>query len=271
MIMVSERLDLQELEWKRSTYVVSTKIFWGGKDVNETGLSMKHIMEGLQASLGRLGLAYVDLVFCHRPDPDTPMEEIVRGMNLVIQQGKAFYWGTSEWPVELIMEAWIVARELKLIGPAFEQPEYNLLTRDKVEREYLPLYKSFGLGLTTWSPLASGVLTGKYALDHVPAKSRFDLEKFQGRKEKVLKPELFLKMKLLEPIAEELDCSLAQLSLAWCIRNPHVSSVIMGATNCEQVKENLGALSIVEKLTPQILEKIETVVSSRPQPAPRYR
>ncbi|CAL5222112.1 g4425 [Coccomyxa viridis] len=262
---------IKELEWKRSDYVISTKIFWGGKGVNDKGLSRKHIIEGMQASLGRLGLDYVDLVFCHRPDVTTPIEETVRAMNYVINQGWAFYWGTSEWSAQQLTEAWGVARRLNLIGPAFEQPEYSLLAREKVEKEYLPLYKEYGLGTTIWSPLASGLLTGKYSKDHVPEGSRLALEMYKGLKEKKLVESNLEKVDRLKPIAKELDCSLAQLALAWCIRNEHVSSVITGATKREQVEDNLGALAVVEKLTPEIMEKIEKAVESKPTPAPSYR
>ncbi|BDA50125.1 Voltage-gated potassium channel subunit beta-1 [Coccomyxa sp. Obi] len=262
---------IKELGWKRSDYVISTKIFWGGKGPNDKGLSRKHIIEGMKASLKRLQLDYVDLVFCHRPDTTTPIEETVRAMNFVIDQGWAFYWGTSEWTAQQITEAWAVADRLNLIGPAMEQPEYSLLQRQKVEVDYAPLYKKVGLGLTTWSPLASGLLTGKYSKDHVPEGSRLALEMYKGLKEKKLAEANLEKVDKLKPIAKELGCSLAQLALAWCVKNSDVSTVITGATKPEQIEDNLGALKVLPQLTPEVLEKIEQAVASKPDPLPSYR
>ncbi|EIE23150.1 hypothetical protein COCSUDRAFT_66187 [Coccomyxa subellipsoidea C-169] len=262
---------IKELGWKRSDYVISTKIFWGGKGVNDKGLSRKHIIEGIKASLKRLQLDYVDLIFCHRPDTTTPIEETVRAMNFVIDQGWAFYWGTSEWTAQQITEAWAIADRLNLIGPAMEQPEYSLLERKKVEVDYAPLYKKVGLGLTTWSPLASGMLTGKYAKDHVPADSRLALEMYKGLKEKKLIEANLDRVDKLKPIAKELDCTLAQLALAWCLKNSDVSTVITGATKPEQIKDNFGALNVVPMLTPEVLEKIEEAVGTKPDAFAVYR
>ncbi|PSC71002.1 putative voltage-gated potassium channel subunit beta [Micractinium conductrix] len=248
---------LRELGYPREELVVSTKLFFG------------------TASLGRLGMSHVDVLFCHRSDPDTPVEETVRAMNWVIDQGLAHYWGTSEWPEERIEEAWAVADRLGLIGPACEQPEYNLFHRKRVEEEYAPLYDLRGTGLTTWSPLASGVLTGKYSGGAMPEGTRMQLERYKAsgraeahscntqhlaQKELVEKRHQLDLVDRLKPIAEELGCSLAQLSLAWCAHNPHVSTVITGATSLKQVDENMGALPVIAKLTPDVLTHIESIV-----------
>ncbi|KAK9805605.1 hypothetical protein WJX72_007413 [[Myrmecia] bisecta] len=255
---------IKELGWKRSDLVLSTKIFWGGAGPNDKGLSRKHIIEGTKKALARLQADYVDLIFCHRPDPETPIEETVRAMNFVLDQGWAFYWGTSEWSAQQITQAWDVAHRLNLVGPAMEQPEYNLLHRDKVEKEYAPIYKEYGLGLTTWSPLASGVLTGKYSKGHVPADSRLGQESYKGLKEKKLVDETLDKVDKLKPIADKLGVTLAQLAIGWAARNPHVSSVITGATKEEQVRDNLKSLEVIPKLTPEILEQIDNIVQSKP-------
>ncbi|KAF6141134.1 hypothetical protein GIB67_006579 [Kingdonia uniflora] len=224
---------IRELGWKRSDIVVSTKIFWGGPGPNDKGLSRKHIVEGTKASLKRLDMDYVDLIYCHRPDVSTPIEETVRAMNYVIDHGWAFYWGTSEWSAQQITEAWGVANRLDLVGPIVEQPEYNLLNRHKVESEFLPLYSNYGIGLTTWSPLASGVLTGKYSKG-VPPDSRFALENYKNLASRSLVDDVLKKVNGLKPIADELDVPLSQLAIAWCASNPNVSSVITGATKESQ-------------------------------------
>jgi voltage-dependent potassium channel beta subunit len=259
---------VSEGKLEREDLVLSTKIFFGYKNPrgpNDKGLSRKHIIEGTKAALKRFQLDYVDLVFCHRPDVATPIEETVRAMNFVIDQGWAFYWGTSEWNAQQITEAQEVAQRLGLIGPAFEQPEYNLFARQKVEKEYLPLYQNYGLGLTTWSPLASGILSGKYSKGHVPEGSRLALEAYKGLKEKKLVEDILNKVDALKPIAEELGCSLAQLALAWSISNPHVSTTISGASKPEQVSDNLGAVKVVDKLTPEIKKKIDDIVKTAPE------
>ncbi|KAI5062015.1 hypothetical protein GOP47_0022554 [Adiantum capillus-veneris] len=262
---------MKELGWIRSDIVISTKIFWGGQGPNDRGLSRKHIIEGTVKSLQRLDMDYVDILFCHRPDASTPIEETVRSMNYVIQQGWAFYWGTSEWDARQITEAWEVANRLNLIGPAIEQPEYNLFARYKVEVDFAPLYNKFGMGLATWSPLASGILTGKYNHDRVPHDSRFALEDFKEFARATLVDEVLLKVEGLIPIALELDVPLAQLAIAWCALNPNVSTVITGATKEHQVIQNMKALDVIPLLTPAILEKIEAVVQSKPQEPDVYR
>ncbi|KAL2644085.1 hypothetical protein R1flu_011672 [Riccia fluitans] len=262
---------IRELGWKRSDLVISTKLFWGGQGPNDKGLSRKHIVEGIKASLKRLEMEYVDLLYAHRPDTSTPIEETVRAMNWVIDHGYAFYWGTSEWTAQQITEAWDVAHRLDLIGPAMEQPEYNLLAREKVESEYLPLYKRYGLGLTTWSPLASGVFSGKYSKNNIPANSRFALENYKNLAQRSLVDEVLDKVDGLRPIAQELGVPLAQLAIAWCASNPNVCSVITGATKEAQVVENMKALEILPKLTPAIQDRIEAVVQSKPKIVDQYR
>lgn len=268
--------------WKRSDLVVATKIFWGGKGPNDTGLSRKHVIEGMQASLKRLQLDYVDIVFCHRPDPDTPIEETVRAFNYVIDQGWAFYWGTSEWSAEQIATASGIAKSLGLIGPSCEQPQYNLLHRTRVESEYARLYQEIGLGTTIWSPLASGVLSGKYSKDKIPEGSRLDFDKL-NLKDQLLSGKgingleeknfdiVFDKVEKLKPIAESLGATLSQLAIAWCVVNPHVSTVITGASRKEQVVENLKALALSKKLTPEVLEQIEKVIDNKPLPTKKFR
>jgi len=251
---------IKELGWKRSDVVITTKLFWGGSGPNDKGLSRKHIIEGIKASLKRLDMDYVDLLYCHRPDPSTPIEETVRAMNWVIDHGYSMYWGTSEWSAEQITEAWEIANRLGLIGPAMEQPEYNLFARKRVEQEYAELYKKYGIGLTTWSPLASGFLTGKYTKDNIPEGSRFALENLKQLAEKSLVDEAFAKIEALKPIAKELDASLAQLALAWCAKNPNVSSVITGATKEHQVVENMKSIELLPKLTPEVMEKIHKII-----------
>lgn len=260
---------LKKAGWKRSDLVISTKIFWGGKGPNDTGLSRKHIIEGADAALKRLQLEYVDLIFCHRPDPLTPVEETVRAMNHVINQGKAFYWGTSEWSAAQIMEAYQIARREHLIPPTMEQPEYNMFRRDKVEKEFLKLYDEAGLGTTTWSPLASGLLTGKYN-DGIPADSRLSLPEYDWLKSRFTK-EKIEKVKALVPIAKDLGLAMPLLGLAWCLKNPNVSTVITGASKPEQVKQNMKALDAVSKLTDDVMERIEKVLGNKPEPEPDLR
>ncbi|CAB4261971.1 unnamed protein product [Prunus armeniaca] len=262
---------IRELGWKRSDVVVSTKIFWGGPGPNDKGLSRKHVVEGTKASLKRLDMDYVDLIYCHRPDVTTPIEETVRAMNYVIDKGWAFYWGTSEWSAQQITEAWGIAERLDLVGPIVEQPEYNLLSRHKVESEYLPLYTNYGLGLTTWSPLASGVLTGKYNKGNIPPDSRFALDNYKNLASRSLVDDVLKKVNGLKPIADELGVPLAQLAIAWCAANPNVSSVITGATKESQIQENMKAVDVIPLLTPAVMEKIEAVVQSKPKRPESYR
>ncbi|KAG5074355.1 hypothetical protein JHK84_055586 [Glycine max] len=262
---------IRELGWKRSDIVVSTKIFWGGQGPNDKGLSRKHVVEGTKASLKRLEMEYVDVLYCHRPDTSTPIEETVRAMNHVIDRGWAFYWGTSEWSAQQITEAWAVAQRLDLVGPIVEQPEYNLLSRHKVESEFLPLYTNYGTGLTTWSPLASGVLTGKYKKGVIPPDSRFALENYKNLASRSLVDDVLRKVDGLKPIADELGVPLSQLAIAWCAANPNVSSVICGATKESQIQENMKAIDVIPLLTPVVMEKIEAVVQSKPKRPESYR
>ena len=264
---------LEKSGWKRSDYVVSTKIFWGGDGPNDRGLSRKHVVEGTDAALARLGLDYVDLIFCHRADLHTPVEETVRAMNHVIDQGKALYWGTSEWPATRILEAFHVARRERLVPPLMEQPQYNLLHRERVEREYAPLYERFGLGTTIWSPLAGGLLTGKYN-EGVPQGTRSTLEGYEWLRSRFEGEQAMAnieKVRKLAPIADDLGCTQAQLAIAWCLVNPRVSTVITGASRSEQVVENMAAMEVVERLTPEVLERIESVVGNRPEAEPDWR
>ena len=258
---------LKKTGWKRSDLVISTKLFWGGRGPNDRGLSCKHIFEGIHASLKRLQLDYVDLLFCHRPDRTTPIEETVWAMNLTIQQGKALYWGTSEWSAAEIMEAHGIAWREHLIPPLMEQPEYNMFHRGPVERELAPLYKKVGLGTTIYSPLANGLLTGKY--NHgIPSGTRATLKGYDWLREWLESEEIqgnMVKVSQLASIAQELSCSLAQMALAWCLTNPNVSTVITGASRPDQVGENLGALEIVEKLTPEVMGRIEAVLGNKPE------
>ena len=264
---------IKKAGWKRSDLVISTKIFWGGKGPNNTGLSRKHILEGANASLARLQMDYVDLIFCHRPDRFTPIEETVRAMNYLIDQGKAFYWGTSEWSAQEITEAYGTARRERLIPPLMEQPEYNMFHRERVEFEYARLFREIGLGTTIWSPLASGLLTGKYN-QGIPDGTRVTLEGYDWLRKSFESEETkenIEKVKLLAPIADDLGCSLAQLALAWCLKNPHVSTVITGASKPQQVVENMKALEVVDKLTPEVMGLIEDILRNKPPDEPDHR
>jgi voltage-dependent potassium channel beta subunit len=254
---------IKQLGWRRESIVVSTKLFWGGDGPNDTGLSHKHIIEGANNALRRLQLDYVDLIFCHRPDPNTPIEETVRAMDIVIKQGKAFYWGTSEWSAAEIMRADAVARQYNLTPPSMEQPQYNMFTRERFEKEYAPLYSELGYGATIWSPLASGLLTGKYN-QGIPKDSRASMKGYEWIQRDIT-PERIETIKRLQPIADDLGCTLAQLGLAWCLANPNVSTVITGASRAEQVTENLKALDIAPKLTADILNRIDGVLGNRPE------
>ncbi len=255
---------LKQMGWRREGLVISTKVFWGGQGPNDQGLSHKHIIEGVNAALRRLQLDYVDLVFCHRPDPNTPIEETVRAMDIVIRQGKAFYWGTSQWSAADILRADGLARQYGLTPPTMEQPEYNLFSRERMEKEYRPLFRDLGYGTTIWSPLASGLLTGKYN-DGIPASSRAALKGYEWIQRELITPEAVEKVRQLQPLAAELGCSLAQLALAWCLKNPNVSSVITGASRAEQVRENMKALDVVPLLTPEVMERIEAIAGTRPK------
>lgn len=243
-------------EYRRQELVISTKIFWGGRGINDTGLSWKHLVEGTKQSLKRMNLEYVDLLFCHRPDPLTPIEETVRAIDMLIKQGLVFYWGTSEWKASEIEAAFEIAYGINATPPTMEQPEYNLFKRNRVEEEYAPLYQKYGLGLTTWSPLDSGILTGKYN-QGIPEHSRLHLhQELRNR----LSDEKIAVVKKLEKIAKELDCTLSQLAIAWCLKNENVSSVITGASNPQQVEENMHAIHVKHQLTDQVMDLIESAV-----------
>ena len=261
---------LQKMKWDRSSYLVSSKAFFGrgGKLPNQTGLSRKHLMEACNEALQRLQLEYIDLFFAHRPDKNTPIEETVWAMNDLIRQGKIFYWGTSEWSAQEIMEAHMVAKDFKLIGPTMEQPQYNLFTRSKVELEYSQIYKTVGLGTTIWSPLASGMLTDRY-LNGVPSDSRLNREELGWLKDKTLTNEHLNKTKQLKDIADGLGIKLSQLAIAWCAQNPNVSTVILGASKVSQLKENLEALDILPYLTDELNKQIDKIMENKPIP-PMY-
>lgn len=256
----------QRAGWRRSSYVVSTKFFWGlNEGPNERNtLNRKYLMQAIDGSLERFQLDYVDLVFCHRPDPETPIEETVRAMHDMIAQGKAHYWGTSEWSANQIKEAWLIADRYHLHKPQMEQPQYNMLWREKVEKEFAPLYSEWGLGLTTWSPLASGLLTGKYN-NGIPENSRANLPGYDWLQSILTDPERLNAVRALQPVADEFGCSMAQLALAWCASNPHVSTVITGASRPEQVQENMKALDVLPNLTPAVKERIEGILKNKPE------
>jgi voltage-dependent potassium channel beta subunit len=253
---------LKTMGWRRASYLVSTKFFWGLDDgPNEKNtLNRKDLMQAIDASLARLGLDYVDLVFCHRADPDTPIEETVFAMHDMIAAGKALYWGTSEWSAAEIMAAWQIAERHHLHKPVMEQPQYNLFHRDRVEKEYARLYADIGLGTTTWSPLASGLLTGKYN-DGVPPGTRGTLKGYEWLAERLSDRTKLAVVKRLAPIAADLNCTLAQMSLAWCLKNPRVSTVITGASRPAQVVENMKALDVVGRLAPDVMARIEAALS----------
>lgn len=259
----SERImgeAFRQLGWARETYTVSTKLFWGlteGPNTRNT-LNRKYLLHAIDGSMERFGLDFVDLVFCHRPDPNTPVEETVWAMHDIIERGKALYWGTSEWSADEIRAAWDVADKRNLHKPVMEQPQYNLFERRRVEREYARLYEDIGLGLTTWSPLASGLLSGKY-VDGIPEGSRVTLPGYEWLKELLTDKERNAKVKQLASVAEELDTTLSQLSIAWCARNPNVSTVITGASTVEQVQENMGALEVLPKLTDDVMARIKEI------------
>lgn len=254
-------------KWDRTSYTVSSKAFfgWRGNEnkPNQTGNSRKHLIEACNEALQRLGVEYLDLFFCHRPDKNTPIEETVWAMNHLIQQGKVFYWGTSEWSGVEIMEAHRIAEKFRLIGPTMEQSQYNLFERNKIENEFSEIYKNVGLGTTIWSPLAAGLLTGKYN-DGIPKGSRFALEGFDWLKDKWVADDRIKKVKKLTEFAAKLGVSTASLSIAWCINNPNVSTAILGATKKQQLLDNLKALEVVSILTSEVMEKIEAIMKTKP-------
>jgi voltage-dependent potassium channel beta subunit len=265
---------LQKAGWKRTDLVLSTKIFWGGEGINDQGLSFKHIKEGTTASLKRLQTDYVDLLFCHRPDKLTPVEETVRAMNQMIHEGKALYWGTSEWPAEQIRQAYDFARSEHLHPPLMEQPQYNMLHRRKVEREFARLYDDIGLGTTIWSPLSSGLLTGKYN-EGIPEDSRLAMDNYDWLREQLLgekngKSNLE-RVRKLASVADDINVSMPHLALAWCLKNPHVSTVITGASKPEQVEQNMKSIEVFEKLTGEVMERIEGILDNKPRELSDYR
>lgn len=258
---------LKAKNWDRTSYTLSSKAFfgWRGKEnkPNQTGLSRKHLTEACHEALQRLQTDYLDLYFCHRPDKNTPIEEVVLTMNTLIQQGKILYWGTSEWSGVELMEAHRVAQHYRLIGPSVEQPQYNLFERNKIENDYLEVYKNVGLGTTIWSPLAAGLLTGKYN-NGIPEGSRLAIEGFDWLKERWIMQDKIEKVQQLQLLANELGCSLPALSIAWCIKNPNVTTAILGATKKEQLIDNLTALKAVELLTTEVIGKIEAIMQNKP-------
>lgn len=254
---------------QRDTYIVSSKVFWGGQAVTQRGLNSKHIREACDAALKRLRVDYLDMYFCHRPDFHTPVEETVRSMDVLIKQGKILYWGTSEWSADRIREAYSVAYQYGLTPPSMEQPQYNMFNRSKIEKEYLDLFSSEGLGTTIWSPLASGILTGKYN-KNVPKGSRMSLPDYKFLRDGLESKEgvdNIKKVIKLSNIAEKLNISMAQLSIAWCLKNENVSTVILGATSIKQLDENLKAAECKDLLNNKVMDSIERIIKNKPQPA----
>lgn len=259
---------LSKKKWDRTSYVVSSKVYfgWRGKEnkPNQTGLSRKHITEACHEALKRLQVDYLDLYYCHRPDKQTPIEEVVWTMNTLIQQGKILYWGTSEWSGVEIMEAHRVAASYRLIGPTVEQPEYNLFNRQKLENEYLGVFKTVGLGTTIWSPLASGLLTGKYN-NGIPEGSRLSIPGFEWLKEKTVMDDKISKVQSFQLLADELGTGMAPLAIAWCLRNTNVTTAILGATRKEQLEENFKALDVLPLLTNEIMGRIDDIFGTKPR------
>jgi voltage-dependent potassium channel beta subunit len=263
---------LHQLGWGRDSYAVSSKVFWGGQKPTQRGLSRKHVTEACHAALKRLQVDYLDLYFCHRPDIETPIEETVWAMHNLVTQGKILYWGTSEWSAQQLTEAWAVAREQRITPPSMEQPQYNLFTRTKIESDYLPLYDLMGLGTTIWSPLASGVLTGKYN-DGIPPDSRLNLPGYEWLKknwESEAGRAKLDKVRQLAALGSEIGLPIHHLALLWCLRNPHVSTVILGASKLAQLEDNLAALDSKAKLTPDVIERIETIMGNKPAEPQRF-
>lgn len=260
---------LKKMKWDRDSYTVSSKVFFGFRGTedtkpNQSGLSRKHVFEACHQALDRLKVDYLDLYFCHRPDKNTPIEETVWAMHNLITQGKILYWGTSEWSAQEIMEAHMVAKQHHLIGPTMEQPQYNMLTRQKVEVEFSQIYKTVGLGTTIWSPLASGVLTGKYNGNKDPKGTRLNMEGMDWLKKSVLEKENIKKAEKLTILAKDLGMTLPVLAIAWCLKNKNVSTVILGASKTAQLKENFKASEAKNKLTPEVMLHIEKILNNTP-------
>lgn len=260
---------LNKMGWDRTSYTVSSKVFFGDgrRRPNQTGLSRKHVTEACHDALRRLQVDYLDLYFCHRPDRNTPIEETVWAMNTLIQQGKILYWGTSEWSAQQLTEAHLFARQNHLIPPTMEQPQYNMFHRERFEVEYAPLYQNFGLGTTIWSPLASGLLSGKYN-NGMPSDARFGLDGFDWLRSQWSLEQYVDKVRQLSALAHELGMSMPCLALAWCIKNPNVSTVILGASKVSQLQENLKALDVVGQLTDELMQQIETILGNKPKQPP---
>ena len=255
--------SIKDLGWGRDTYIVSSKVFWGGQKPTQNGLSHKHIMDACHAALKRLRVEYLDLFFCHRPDPDTPIEETVRAMHTLILQGKICYWGTSEWSYDQIAEAYKIAKELNLTPPSMEQPEYNMFNRIKIEKEFLPLFKKHQLGTTIWSPLCSGLLTGKY-IGKSPKNTRTSLKNYKFIKDNFESDEFSERhdiVKKLKELSEEIEVPLVNISLCWCLKNKNVSTVILGASKTSQLKQNLKTLGYMDKIDNSVLKRIEEIIS----------
>lgn len=269
----SERLmgeAIEQLGWSRDSFIVSSKVFWGGDKPTQRGLSRKHVFDACHAALHRLRVDYLDLYYCHRPDIDTPIHETVRAMNDLIVQGKVMYWGTSEWSAQQITEAWAVAKAENLHAPVMEQPQYNMLVRDKVESEFLPLYTLTGLGTTIFSPLASGLLTGKY-LNGVPKNSRLDLPGYEWLRDMLVGENNKLEqIGQLNQLAKDLNMPLHYLALNWCLRTPHVSSVILGVSKLEQLQDNLQALTFKSQLNDDVWCKVDEIMNNKPDAPQRF-
>ncbi len=263
---------LKKLAWSRDSYIVSSKVFWGGTKPTQRGLSRKHVFDACNAALKRLQVDYLDLFFCHRPDIDTPIEETVRAMHDLVTQGKVLYWGTSEWSAQQITQAWSVAKDLKITPPTMEQPQYNFFERDKVEGDYIPLYESFGTGTTIWSPLASGVLTGKYN-DGIPNDSRLSLPGYEWLKEMWESAEgkaKLSKVKELAKLSADVGLPIHHMALLWCLSNKNVSTVILGASKLSQLEDNLAALDARAKFTDEVKAKIGTILQNQPKLPERF-
>lgn len=259
---------LKSAQWSRDSFIVSSKVFWGGNKPTQKGLSRKHVVDACHAALKRLQVEYLDMYFCHRPDAHTPVEETVRTMNDLIHQGKILYWGTSEWPADLITQAHAVAKENHLVGPTMEQPQYNMLNRERFEKEYARLFRDFGMGTTIWSPLASGILTGKY-LNGIPEGSRLAKPNLEWLKEIYLGEgveTLNGKIKKLQSLAHELGFSLPQLGVSWCLKNKNVSTVILGASRLEQLTETLASEHLTVRLTDEVMNRIDLILGNVPTP-----
>lgn len=261
---------LQKVQWPRDSYLVSSKVFWGAVDdpaPTQRGLSRKHVTEACHQALRRLQVDYLDLYFCHRPDYETPIEETVRAMTDLIRQGKVLYWGTSEWTARQLTEAYEVAYRLGLEPPTMEQPQYNMFHRERVEVEYHPIFEQYGMGTTIWSPLASGILTGKYN-DGIPEDSRVNLEGYEWLKEQLTSEQgqrRLEKVRALTEIAAELDTTMPRLAIAWCLLNPNVSTVITGASKVSQIHDNMKAMEVLDKLTGDVQQRIESILDNKPQ------